>query len=177
MVFIFSSLAIASAANKVLNLGDATDTVYILGKLGVGNSNPGAKLDVNGAIKSTSATVTTLGANGDSFVMTGSDGSLYTEPGIKFKRTTVANVDYTAKVSDYIIAYTVLMANRTLTLSPCNSSNVGRSHIIANERGGTSYYVTVKASGSATISGMPSIKLPSYSSIPVYCNGVDWFIY
>jgi len=95
--------------------------------------------------------------------------------GIAFKRTPVVNVDYSAQAGDYIIAYTSLTNNRTLTL-PTSVCNSGRAYIIVNEAS-SSFNVIVDPEGTATISGMATISLPSFNSVPLYCNGTNWFIY
>ena len=106
--------------------------------------------------------------------MVDNTGTLYTGSGVIYNRTAINNVDYTALTSDYIIAYTNLTANHTVTLpSPCTS---GQTHIIVNETD-SAYNVIVDPLGAAKISGMATTSLKSTWSIPVYCNGTNWFIY
>lgn len=145
------------------------------GNVGVYRATPTAKLDVNGSFISTSATVSNLAGSGNTFVMSDNSGNLYTQDGITFKRTAIADASYSAQASDYIIAYTSLTADRTVTL-PTSVCTSGRAYIIVNETGGA-FNVVVDPESTATISGMTSISLPAYNSIPVYCNGTNWFIY
>lgn len=145
------------------------------GNVGVYRATPTAKLDVNGSFISTSATVSNLAGSGNTFVMSDNSGNLYTQDGITFKRTAIADASYNAQASDYIIAYTSLTADRTVTL-PTSVCTSGRAYIIVNETGGA-FNVVVDPESTATISGMTSISLPAYNSIPVYCNGTNWFIY
>jgi hypothetical protein len=150
-------------------------TILASGNVGIATTNPGTKLDVNGSFISTSATVSNLAGSGNTFVMSDNSGNLYTQDGITFKRTAIADASYNAQASDYIIAYTSLTADRTVTL-PTSVCTSGRAYIIVNETGGA-FNVVVDPESTATISGMTSISLPAYNSIPVYCNGTNWFIY
>ncbi|MFA7377887.1 MAG: hypothetical protein WCZ15_03750, partial [Patescibacteria group bacterium] len=164
----------ALAANTV----DSAAIKFIVkdnGRVGIGNTSPGTNLDVTGAIKTTSLQATNLGGSGNTFVMADNTGGLYTQDGIVFKRTAVANVNYTAQASDYIIAYTSLSANRVLTL-PASVCTAGRAYIIVNETN-SAFKVVVTPTSPATISGMTSISLAANNSVPVYCNGTNWFIY
>ena len=66
-VFIFTSPNNVFA--KVLNLGDTGDVVYIRGNIGIGNTNPSQRLEVDGNIKGNSfcigaSCVTSWGALG-----------------------------------------------------------------------------------------------------------------
>jgi len=124
------------------------------GNVGIGLTNPSAKLHVAGDIS----------VNG----FTNSGGMIY-------KRTPVSNTDYTAQASDYIIGYTSLTANRTLTL-PASLCSSGRAFLITNEASST-FSVIITPDSGRKISNGSSFSLPSFGSVPVYCNGTDWFIY
>jgi len=146
------------------------------GNLGIGTNNPTARLTVNGATLLGGATsISSLGGSGNAIVMADNTGALYTSSGMLYNRTAVSNVAYTAQAADYIIAYTSLTANRVLTL-PAALCTSGKAFVITNETN-SAYSVVVTPDSGRLISGQTSISLPAYNSIPVYCNGTDWFIY
>jgi hypothetical protein len=133
-------------------------------------------LTVNGATLLGGATsISSLGGSGNAIVMADNTGALYTSSGMLYNRTAVSNVAYTAQAADYIIAYTSLTANRVLTL-PAALCTSGKAFVITNETN-SAYSVVVTPDSGRLISGQTSISLPAYNSIPVYCNGTDWFIY
>jgi hypothetical protein len=92
-----------------------------------------------------------------------------------FNRTAAPNGAYTAQAADYIIGFSSLTADRTLTLPNALCTN-GRAFIITNETSG-SYNVIVDPESTTLISGQSTISLGANNSIPVYCNGSNWFIY
>jgi hypothetical protein len=113
------------------------------GNVGIGTTNPIAKLHVAG--------------------------------GMVLNRTAVADTAYTVLVTDYMIGYTSLTANRTLTL-PTALCTSGRTFIVTNETS-SAFSVIIDPEGATTISGNATISLSAYNSTPVYCNGSNWFIY
>jgi hypothetical protein len=128
-----------------------------------------------------------LGGAGNVYVAADNTGALYQGliseassavnigGGIINKRTAVSNVNYTALTSDYIIAYTSLTANRTVTL-PTALCASGRTFIIVNETS-SAYSVIIDPEGATTIAGQSTISLSSNNATPAYCNGTNWFIY
>ena len=146
------------------------------GNVGIGITNPSARLNVSGSTILAGATqITPLAGAGNAVVMTDNTGTLYANAGMSYNRTAVSNVAYTAQASDYIIAYTYLSANRVLTL-PATLCTAGKAFVITNETD-SAYSVVVTPDSGRLISGQASISLPAFNSIPVYCNGTNWFIY
>ncbi len=56
---------------------NGTSIYYNLGDVGIGTTNPGAKLDVAGSFRANSATISLLGGGGNKIVMTDNLGNLY----------------------------------------------------------------------------------------------------
>jgi hypothetical protein len=167
---------------------NGTSIYYNTGNVGIGITAPAAKLDVTGTFRNTLATThSLLGGAGNVYVAADNTGTLYQgilsevssalyiNGGVINKRTAVANANYTALASDYIIAYTSLTANQTLTL-PTALCVSGRTFIIVNETS-SAYSVIVDPEGTATIAGQTTLSLGANNSTPAYCNGTNWFIY
>jgi hypothetical protein len=161
---------------------------YNTGNVGIGITNPTAKLDIVGSLRNTLATThSLLGGAGNKYVAVDNTGALYQGllsevssalsigGGIINKRTAVSNANYTALATDYIIAYTSLTANQTVTL-PTALCASGRTFVIVNETS-SAYSVIIDPEGATTIAGQVTIDLEANNSTPVYCNGTNWFIY
>ncbi|MFA6514635.1 MAG: hypothetical protein WCT50_05155, partial [Patescibacteria group bacterium] len=169
---------------------DAVERMRIdkTGNVGIG-ATPAVALDLpNGGFRSSTGMITGLGGAGNRFIMTTNSGSLYRTPllsndndrdltingGLIYKRTNVATANYTASSSDYIIGYNGPGGTITLPGALCTA---GRSFLIANEANTSTVAVTTDNVGTVKISGDDSITLQPYWTIPVYCNGSNWFIY
>ena len=163
--------SILGGAGNVLVTADNNGT---LGNLGGTN---GSTLRHNGTSWISNTTIFNNGTN-VGIGITNPSASLHVNGGVHYKRTTFSNVAYTALATDYIIANTgVLTANRIVTL-PTALCTSGRVFIIVNEaNAGAPEYALRVTPQTGTISGMTYFDLKSKWSIPVYCNGTDWFIY
>ena len=96
--------------------------------------------------------------------------------GLILNRTPVADTNYTALASDYIIAYTSLSATRTLTL-PNALCVAGKVLDIVDESGGANVgkTITIDPEGATTIIGQATFSLGApYNSVLIYCNGTNW---
>ena len=101
--------------------------------------------------------------------------------GISYVRKVTA-VDYTIKITDFVVA-ALSDADETaitLTLPAASACSNGQAFVIKDEGGDAdSKNVTIACAGSDTIDGGNSVTLQSpYASIQLYCNGTDkYFIY
>ncbi len=169
------------------------------GNVGINQTGPTVKLqitgggiDAGGTINGTGLCIGTncltawpwLRSNNNAYLNeTGNVGIGITNPtaklhlvgGMILNRTAVGDTNYTALGTDYIIAFTSLSTNRTLTL-PTALCASGRVFIVVNETSGANS-VIIDPEGTTTIVGQTTITLPAYNSAPVYCNGTSWFIY
>ena len=96
--------------------------------------------------------------------------------GLILNRTPVADTNYTALASDYIIAYTSLSATRTLTL-PNALCVAGKVLDIVDESGGANVgkTITIDPEGATTIIGQATFSFGApYNSVLIYCNGTNW---
>ena len=93
-----------------------------------------------------------------------------------YKRTASAT-DYTAKVSDFIIAITNTGAARTVNLPPVASAGVGTVYIVKDESGGAgTNNITIDGDGSETIDGATTKVInTNYGAVRLYCTGSAWF--
>ena len=91
-------------------------------------------------------------------------------------RTTVADAVYTAKTTDYLIAYTTLTAGRTIT-GPAAPVPVGFTLVIKDEAGAaTANNLTfAPASGNIDGAGTKAVVTANYGFAKVYFNGTNWF--
>lgn len=173
------------------NLSFNEGSMFIRGdnsNIGINNTNPTTKLDVSGTFRNTLQTTHgMLGSAGNVLVAADNTGNLYQSNiteitsatkftgGMIYDRKAVSDANYIIQSDDYIIGFTSLSADRTLTLPNSLCVN-GRAFIITNETSG-SHNVVVDPESTTQISGQDTITLGSYNSVPVYCNGSNWFIY
>lgn len=88
-------------------------------------------------------------------------------------RAVVGDAAYTAAITDYIIAYTSLTANRTVTL-PSATGLQGKMYIIKSEVSDSTHTIWV----AGTVNGVASPAVFSSSGYPVmriYSDGTNWF--
>lgn len=99
--------------------------------------------------------------------------------GQKVQRTAVANVAYTALLTDYIIAYTSLTATRTVSLPAAATAGANRIYVIKDESGAAaSFPIVIDPSGAETIDGATTKSISvNYGSYSIYTNGTAWFTY
>jgi hypothetical protein len=84
------------------------------------------------------------------------------------KRTVVNDTDYTALVTDYLIAFTNLTDERTITLPSAATAGAGKIFMIVFESG-----VGDVALNSVVTNGWTSLNTPG-ESMMVYSNGSSW---
>ena len=98
------------------------------------------------------------------------------------KKTNVADVDYTALVTDSVIAYTSLTAARVVTLPTVASTGATATNIFAltikDEAGAATgaETITVDGNGGETVDGAASVVINlDYGFAEVYTDGTEWF--
>lgn len=148
------------------------------GNMGIGTTNPTAKLEVNGQVKITGGSpgagkVLTSDANGLATWQTPSAGAsafiAQSQPQIATvaDNTTLTESNYTVLANN--------TSNMTISL-PAAAANTGRIYFIKkiSNNGNT---VTVTPSGGETIDGASNYSISSYNrSIQVQSNGSAWYI-
>jgi hypothetical protein len=98
--------------------------------------------------------------------------------GMVLNHTGVADTDYTALTTDYIIAYTSLSANRTVTL-PNALCTPGRFFVILDESGNSSptKEIIIAPTAGTTIVGQTNFILANpYNSVYVFCGNSAWYV-
>ena len=144
--------------------GTATGTAPSSGQLLIGNGVGNYSLN-------------TLSA-GQNIAITNGSGSITIAH--KLSRTPVNDADYSALVSDGLIAYTAISAARVVTLPTAASAGSGFTLIIKDESGSASVAntITIDGNGAETIDGAPSTVLDAaYESVRLYNNGSQWFTF
>lgn len=90
-----------------------------------------------------------------------------------FAITPVADVAYTALISDYIIQYTSLTAARAVTLPAANAVPRGTAYIVKDGAGAAA---TDNITVTATIDGGTNkVISTNYGTVRVYSDGTAWF--
>jgi hypothetical protein len=93
----------------------------------------------------------------------------------RFPRTPVANVAYTAKLTDVLIVMTSISGGKTITL-PSATGLDGKFYIISDESGGASASSTLTIAG--TINGASNQTITTaYGVVRVRSNGTAWFLW
>jgi len=137
------------------------------------NNSTGDAVDVNGGQV---ADLASTPLNADHAVPLGYLESNYS-PLIRTHKT-IADTDYTILDSDYIIGYSSITANRTVTL-PDALCNPGRFLVILDESGdaGSSTAIIIDPEGSTPIVGGPTFNLVGpYNAVYVFCGNSAWFV-
>lgn len=96
------------------------------------------------------------------------------------KRTAVADADYTALVTDGIIAYTSISTTRTVTLPTVASTGATATNVfrlVIKNESGTAQNIVIDGNGAETVDGAANATITGgYDSLSIYCNGTAWFI-
>ncbi|MBN2884775.1 hypothetical protein JXE04_02525, partial [Patescibacteria group bacterium] len=90
----------------------------------------------------------------------------------------INDANYTVAFNDYIIGYSAISTNRTVTL-PDSVCVQGKFFIILDESGnaGVGKSIIIDPEGSTPIVGVPTYNLQgSYNSVYVFCGNNAWFI-
>lgn len=93
-----------------------------------------------------------------------------------WKRTAISDASYVALEMDYVIAYTSLTNNRTVTLKDATTISSTQAYIIQDETGSASTHTITIAPAVGTINGTSSVVINlNYGRAIVYNDGTNWF--
>ncbi|MDD2680595.1 MAG: hypothetical protein PHE20_00655 [Patescibacteria group bacterium] len=153
------------------------------GNVGIGTTNPTTKLFVNGgtgdAVNVGGGRIrglNTTPVNADEAVPLTYLQSNYS-PTLNTHKS-INDANYTVLASDYVVGYSAITANRTVTL-PDALCVPGKFFVILDESGqaGIGKTIIVDPEGSTPIIGQPTFNLMGpYNSIYVFCGNSAWFI-
>lgn len=123
------------------------------------------------------ASGTALNATVDRVVVT--DTTTFINTGLRTRLTHVTDANYTALLSDSIIAFTEVTAPRTLNLPAVATAGLGRVYVIKDQTGNAgTHNITVDPAGTELIDGVATRVInTNFGSIHIYCNGVGWFTF
>ena len=116
-----------------------------------------------------------IAVDGTSLIDLSSTGVTF-NTGVVIKRTEVDDADYTVLNTDYLVAYTALTADRTVTL-PTSNVRTGQMFVIKDEAGkALTSDVILDPSGSLKIDGDLTTTLSqNYGKVKVYWNGTQYY--
>ncbi len=105
------------------------------------------------------------------------NGGVNVQGGQKIKRRTVADVNATVNITDYLIAYTTLTAPRTVTL-PTAATAVTQVFIIVDESGNAgTHTITIDGNGAELINGAATYPLNvARAAVTLYSTGTAWIV-
>ena len=105
-------------------------------------------------------------------------GEFETKKGRKVNRTAVNDQAYSILLTDDIIAYTAISAERIITLPTVATAGAGKVYHIVDESGNAgAFNIVIEGNGEETISGALNQTISAaYNSYSVYCTGAAWQI-
>ena len=145
------------------------------GKL-YGDGSGLTNLSGSGWTKSAGVVYTTTSGDSVGIGTTAPLSTLDLQGGLILKRT-ARTADYTVTANDYLIAYTALAAQRTVTLPNALCQN-GRMFVIKDESGNAAVNnIVIDPEGATTVNGAATFAVDSpYNSVDVYCGDGAWYI-
>lgn len=164
---------------RVANRGIYLDSGY--GNVGLGSSEPTAKLEVVRASVASNDFLRVRNFAGTNQFLVDSTGTIVLPFGVEINRTAVTSNAYTTLVTDHIIGVNTNEA-ATITLGTATLTPVepGKARIctIKDESGAAgSNNITITGEAGETIDGAVSQTISSnYGAIKVYSDGTNWFI-
>jgi hypothetical protein len=100
-------------------------------------------------------------------------GLITQSAGVAFTRRSVADSSTTLRVTDFLIAFTLLNAGRKVTL-PSAASAAGQHFVIKDESGSAGrFLITIVGTVDGTIN--PTAVNTAYGKYKIYSNGTSWF--
>jgi len=116
---------------------------------------------------------------GDVNITTPSGGVIVLNSGIKYKRTTVADTDFTVLISDYYIGLTSITVDRTVNLPSAATVGEGKVYVFKDESGsiGGPIEWIIDPDGTETIDGDTTLDISvSRESVTIISDGTNWQI-
>lgn len=93
-----------------------------------------------------------------------------------WRRTAISDASYVALEMDYIIAYTSLTNNRTVTLKDATTISTNQAYLIQDETGSASSHNIILSPAAGTINGASTAVINlNYGRAIVYNDGTNWF--
>lgn len=143
------------------------DILTLLGGTNISLRSAGANVMRHaGAARFGSSTASALGGS-----------ILHIDGGLTVKRTTATDANYTALVTDHVIEFPAITANRTVALPAAATAAVGKEYIIKKTTG--AFTITIDPDAAELIDGAATLVIPiaTYGVARIYCTGTAWMSY